>query len=74
MNISTKIRYRIAYYGDDKTLGWYAEKEMFIPLGMRLYVTTWDNLEDAMQEMRRVKKLASGWWDRIFIDSFSVIA
>lgn len=66
--MKTKVRYFIAYYGY-KHMWWCDEQEMFVPVGMYLYRTTWDKLEDAMQAMRRVRKIASGWVDDIYIDS-----
>lgn len=66
--IQKKIKYFIAYYGDTPR-AWDAGKSRFVPYGMNLYITFYDRPEDAMREMRKVRKLASGWMNDIFIDS-----
>lgn len=63
------IKYRIIYLGDDRYLAWDADHKRFVPAGMHLYISTWNHLEDAMQEMRRVRKACSGWTDNIYLDS-----
>lgn len=63
------IKYRIVYLGDDKYLAWDADAQRFIPAGMHLYVTTWDNIDDCLREMREVKRKCSGWYDSIYVDS-----
>lgn len=66
--IKKKVRYFIAYYGDTPR-AWDADKSRFVPYGMDLYTTFYDRQEDAMCEMQKVRKLASGWMNDIFIDS-----
>lgn len=65
------IMYRIIYIGDDKYLAWDAYAQRFIPAFMHLYVTTWRTPEEALTEMRRVKRMCSGWIDNIYLDSVS---
>ena len=64
-----KIKYFIAYYGGKAPKAWDADKSRFIPYDMHLYITYYDNLDDVFREMRKVRKLASGWRDEIYIDS-----
>lgn len=66
--VRKKVKYFIAYYGDTPR-AWDADKSRFVPYGMDLYTTFYDRPEDAMREMRKVRKEASGWMDNIFIDS-----
>lgn len=63
------IKYRIIYIGDNKYLAWDADTQRFVPAHMHLYVSTWDNLEECMKEMRNVKHECSGWVDNIYIDT-----
>ncbi len=69
MMIKEKIKYFIAYYGQEHAFAWDADGSRFVPYGMHLYVTFYDRPEDAMREMRKVRKLASGWLPDIYIDS-----
>lgn len=69
-----KIVYFIAYYGH-KHMWWDDEKKRFVPAGMRLYRTTWDDLDECMKACRKVKTdYATGWLDDIYIDSELTIA
>lgn len=64
-----KVKYFIVYYGGKSSKAWDADNSRFVPYGMDLYTTFYDRPEDAMREMRKVRKEASGWMDNIFIDS-----
>lgn len=63
-----KVKYFIAYYGEH-AFAWDADKSRFVPYGMDLYTTFYDCPEDAMRELRKVRKEFSGWRDDIGIDS-----
>lgn len=69
-----KIVYFIAYYGE-KHLWWDDDFKRFVPAGMRLYRTTWSNIEDAMKAAHKIKHdYATGWADDIYIDSELTVA
>ena len=63
------IKYFIAYYDDHKQLWWDDEKKRFVPAGLRLYRTTWTDLDQAMKAAHKAKHICSGWYDNIYIDS-----
>ena len=63
------IKYRIVYIGDNMYLAWDADSQWFVPAHIHLYVSTWDNLEECMKEMRNVKREYPGWADSIYIDT-----
>ena len=64
-----KMIYFIAYYGEH-CFWWDDEGKRFVPQGMRLYRTTWDDIGDALKAIRKVKHdYATGWADDIYIDS-----
>ena len=62
-------KYFIAYYGQHN-LWWDDDGKRFVPQGMYLYRSTWNNLDDVMKKVREVRtKYATGWADDICIDS-----
>ena len=63
-----KIVYRILYLGNPM-LAWCEDQKRFIPAGMHLYVTTYDELDDALKAVKKVKRACSGWADEICLDS-----
>lgn len=63
------IKYRIVYIGNDRYLAWDADNKRFVPAYMHLYVNTWDDINDCMAEMKKIKRQYSGWIDDIYIDS-----
>lgn len=67
--IEKKISYFIAYYGKKSPLAWCREQKRFIPYGMDLYVTFFEDLNECMREMRKVRRSCSGWVNDIYIDS-----
>lgn len=71
MKIKKETRYRIAYYGDDRYLAWDADNERFVPAGLHLYVTTWNDIFQVFDEMRKVKRKCSGWMPNIYIEPYT---
>ena len=72
--METKIVYFIAYYGEHH-FWWDDDKKRFVPAGMRLYRTTWDDLGEALKAIHRVKHdYATGWANDIYIDSELTVA
>lgn len=69
---TTKIKYRIVCLGDDRYLAWDDDGKRFVPAGMLLYVTTYDDIDSVFKAIRKVKRLCSGWANEIYIDSFTV--
>ena len=74
MEIKKVIKYFIAYYGASGCRWWDGEMKRWVPNGMCLYRTSYDTVEDAMKELRIVRKKSSGWYDDIYIDSYLTVA
>ena len=64
-----KVKYFIAYYGPTFCRAWDNENKKWIPYGLHLYITYFDNLDDAFQIIKGVRRACSGWRDNIVIDS-----
>lgn len=64
-----KIKYFIAYYGPTFCRAWDNEKGRWIPYGMNLYTSFFDDLDNALQVVRNVRRACPGWRDDIMIDS-----
>ena len=67
--MKTKIKYFIAYYGPTFCRAWDNEKGRWIPYGMNLYTSFFDDLDRALQVVRSVRRACPGCRDGIMIDS-----
>lgn len=63
-----KIMYRIMHIGE-KVSFWDADKMRWIPAGLFLYITNYNDLETVLKDVRKVRRMCSGWADDIYIDS-----
>lgn len=75
------IKYFIAFLADEvradgevlfpaRYLGWYADKRIFVAAHKRLYVTTWNDLEDAKEAARKLRAEFPDYAGRIMVDSY----
>lgn len=51
-------------------LGWYADKRIFVAAHKRLYVTTWNDLEEAKEEARKLREEFPDYAENIMVDSY----
>lgn len=63
------IEYRVTCIGDDEYLAWDADYKRFVPAYMRLYVSTWADINECMAEMKKVKRMYPEWNDKIGFDT-----
>ena len=61
-------KYRIVYIGVKNYMAWDEDTEGFIPAGLHLYVTTYNNYDDAAEELRKVKRMYPEWAEDIYIE------
>lgn len=64
------IKYFIAHYGVNFPSAWDNDQKRWVPIGMKLYISAWDSIEEIWPIIRSVKKACSGWRNDIYIDSF----
>ena len=64
-----KIKYFIAYYGPTFARAWDDAGRRWVPYGMRLYISYFEDIAEAFAVLRRVRRACSGWHDDILIDS-----
>lgn len=72
--MKTKVKYFIAHYGAGSAHAWDADGARWVPHGMKLYITFWDNINDVFRECSKVRRACSGWHDDIYIDSELTVA
>lgn len=51
------MNYRIVYYGEKAYLAWNAEKQVFVPAGLHLYVTDFFTADDCEEELMKVRNM-----------------
>ena len=75
------IKYYVAFLADAvqadgeeifpaRFLGWCADKRIFVAAHTRLYVTTWNDLEEAKEEARKLREEFPDYADGIMVDSY----
>lgn len=75
------IKYYVAFLADAvrvdgeevfpaRFLGWYEDKRIFVAAHKRLYVTTWNDLEDAKEAARKLREEFPDYAENIMVDSY----
>jgi hypothetical protein len=67
--MKTKVLYFIAYYGPSFCRAWDNDSKRWVPYGMDLYTTFYNDLDSAFEVLHMVRRACSGWRDGIAIDS-----